>query len=272
MGLVGLVWVAQWAGCELAAGLQAPIEGPGEIRIPGGTFVMGGPAGDPWSDPDEVRHEVTVSAFWLQRTEVTQRQWQAVMGENPSVFTDCGEDCPVDSIRWFDAVAYANALSEQEGLRPAYTIEGHEVAWDRSAPGYRLPTEAEWEWASLGGEPVRFAGSDDPYAVGWLYRNAGSESHRVCTRQVNGYGLCDMTGNILEWVWNWNGDYPVGPGIEGPVTDPLGPEEGTYRAVRGGSWDDIARVSRNANRYSAVPWVRGPSLGLRLARSVAKAE
>ena len=126
----------------------------GFLLITGGTFDMGSPDSEAWRSADETQHSVTVSDFYMSAYEVTQQEYEAVMGENPSNFS--GENLPVESISWLDAVAYCNTHSEQEGLTPAYTIDGTSVSWDRSANGYRLPTEAEWEYACRAGTATPF--------------------------------------------------------------------------------------------------------------------
>ncbi len=124
------------------------------VLIPGGTFQMGSPESEAWRVEDETVHTVTVSDYYISKFEVTQAEYQTIMGENPSIFT--GDDFPVESVSWMDAINYCNARSTQEGLTPAYIVDGQTVSWDRSADGYRLPTEAEWEYACR-------AGTDTPF-------------------------------------------------------------------------------------------------------------
>ena len=124
------------------------------VLISGGTFQMGSPEEEAWRSEDEVRHTVTVSGFYMSAYELTQAEYQEITGENPSSFL--GDDLPVENISWLDAVAYCNARSEREGLTPAYTVDGTDVTWDRSADGYRLPTEAEWEYACRAGTTTPF--------------------------------------------------------------------------------------------------------------------
>ena len=124
------------------------------VLINGGTFQMGSPESEMQRETDETQHEVTVSDFYIGRYEVTQEQYEKVMGDNPSNFS--GENLPVENVTWYDAIEYCNRLSEQEGLTPVYTVDGENVSWDRSANGYRLPTEAEWEYAARAGTTTPF--------------------------------------------------------------------------------------------------------------------
>jgi len=229
--------------------------------VPGGTFEMGSPPDEPGRDDDERQHTVTVDGLYVMKTEVTQGLWSRIMESNPSHFEACGSDCPVDSISWFEAVEFANRLSTREGLEPAYIVSGTNVTWDRAASGYRLLTEAEWEFAARGGEAYRYAGSDTATEVGWVEANAGGTPHRVCDKPVKGYGLCDMTGNVWEWVWDGYGDYSAEA-----RHNPSGPESGDDRVIRGGSWYSPAADARVANRDGYAPDFRWYHLGLRLAR------
>ena len=242
-------------------------------RIEPGTFMMGSrdnPASCPKSGGDwrdcESPHSVTLTRpFYVGETEVTQAAWRRVMGSNPS--RHLGDDRPVESVTWFDAVSMANRLSELEGLTPAYRIEGaggRRVEWpDRHADGYRLLTEAEWEYAARGGQDHRYAGAVSPSAVAWYEGTSGRRgTSPVGQRMANGYGLHDMSGNVWEWVWDWNGVYP-----DGAVTDPQGPMTGDERCYRGGSWKEAADIARVANRGYYYPHKKKDIRGLRLARS-----
>ena len=195
--------------------------------------------------------------------EVTQAMWNAHMGSNPSYFENCGATCPVETVSWFDAVVFANRLSRAEGLSEAYDIDGEQVTWRRDALGYRLLTEAEWERAARGGEPYIYAGGATADEVGWVGASGGGSSHPGCTARSprNGYGLCDMTGNVWEWVWDPHGSYS-----SRSVLDPSGPESASSRVIRGGSWVNYPRSARVANRSWDAPGDRHHSVGLRLAR------
>lgn len=256
----------------------------GFVLITGGSFEMGSPDTEAWRSADETQHTVTVSDFYISAYELTQQEYEAVMGANPSAFP--GDDLPVDSISWLDAIAYCNARSEQEGLTPAYTINGENVTWDRSADGYRLPTEAEWEYAcraasttpfntetSISTDEANYWG-DYPYMIEdnyfqqqnletqpGIYRES---SVAVTSFAPNAWGLYNMHGNVGEWVWDFYGDYDTAG-----QTDPTGPETGTRRVYRGGGWNDFAKNLRSAYRAAAPADSASASIGMRLARNAA---
>ncbi|MEN0063912.1 MAG: SUMF1/EgtB/PvdO family nonheme iron enzyme [Myxococcota bacterium] len=232
------------------------------VWIPDGTFTMGSPRSEWGRYPDEQLHDVTLSGFWMARTEVTQGLWTEVMGENPSgQFADCGDQCPVSAVNWFMALEFLNQLSEREGLPPAYQMDGETVTWDRTSPGYRLPTEAEWEYAAHGGEDYLYAGSDAELDVGWVRIVWGPRV--VCRKRINGFGLCDMSGNVWEWVWDrYDRQYPTNA-----VVNPTGPETGDLRCVRGASWYTRLRRARIAARWAMLPDTRNDDLALRIAKN-----
>lgn len=237
------------------------------VRVASGTYTLGSPSNEEARDKDEKVHAVTLSRpFLIGTTEVTQDQWEAVMGSNPSKFK--GGDLPVENVTWFQAVEFANALSLMEGLEPAYrisqtapTIEGKQVTWNRQANGYRLPTEAEWEVAARAGKRQRYAGSEVADPVGWHKGNSAGRTHAVGAKEPNGLGLRDMTGNVWEWCWDYEGDYVD------VATDPSGPPRGTERIYRGGSWKEPDRYVRVANRGFYKPEVATPDKGLRVVRN-----
>jgi len=231
--------------------------------IPGGTFTMGSPTSESGRDDDESQHSVTLTkGFLLMEHEVTQGEWASVMGSNPSRFTACGAICPVEQVSWLDAVGFANALSKKEGLTPVYTVSGESVTANWRSNGYRLPTEAEWEYAARGGQSYVYAGGSELDSVGWASSNSGSTTHPGCRKTRNGYGLCDMSGNVWEWVWDWKGSYG------GSATDPAGPSAGSNRVSRGWGWYSDPEYARVADRFFNAPSYRGNNLGLRLARSL----
>jgi len=150
-------------------------------------------------------------------------------------------------VSWYDAVAYANKLSQKDGLRPAYTINGTNVGWDKKANGWRLPTEAEWEYAARGGQSSRgytYAGSNVPDTVAWYTETTNDKgTEPVGTKMANELGLYDLSGNLWEWCWDWKAVY-----TSGVQTDPSGAASGTNRVKRGGSWNNDASNARSANR------------------------
>ena len=252
------------------------------VRIQGGTFEMGSPDAEAWRSTDETQHTVTVSDFYISAYEVTQQEYQAVMGSNPSHFS--GENLPIENISWLDAVSFCNALSEQEGLTPVYTVEGSTIRWDRSANGYRLPTEAEWEYACRAGTTTPFNTENSisaeesnywghyPYMIEDNYFHQENletrpGQYRQTTVEVssfspNAYGLYNMHGNVGEWVWDYYGAYSTEA-----QTDPTGPETGTRRVYRGGGWNDFAKNLRSAYRAALPQENSNYNIGLRLARN-----
>jgi len=235
------------------------------VVIPAGSFTMGSPESEVDRDIDEARHEVTLTrAFWMGRTEVTQGLYQEIMGSNPSVDAGCGPDCPVNNLSWFKAVAFANALSAREELEPCYVIAGEAVSWPAGldCEGYRLPTEAEWEYAARAGQPTLYAGSDDPDAVAWHSDNFHRRSRPVAGKQPNAWGLYDMSGNVQEWVWDGYQDAPTDPQV-----DPLGADDPIGRVLRGGSVTSFPDHVRVADRHLRAPGQITGAYGLRLART-----
>ena len=243
------------------------------VHIPGGTFTMGSPAGEPGRDSDEgPQRQVTVSGFYLGKFQVTQQEYEEVMGNNPSHFR--GSNLPVEMVNWFDAVEYCNRRSRNEGLTPVYTVDGtgnnRTVTWNTNANGYRLPTEAEWEYACRAGTATPFFtgnnitttqanyNGNDPYN-----NNARGESREQTTPigifPANGWGLHDMHGNVHEWCWDRYGDYPGGP-----QTDPTGVSSGINRVLRGASWFSSGRFVRSAYRANRDPSYQSNYVGFRL--------
>jgi formylglycine-generating enzyme required for sulfatase activity len=258
MRRAGLAALGAVVGCAKAASLPVG-------RVPAGTYEVGCTAGQQGCVPIEgPRHTVTLTrSVLVMEKEVTQGLWQAVMGSNPSRFSSCGAECPVERVNWEDAVRFANALSERDGLEPCYELAGSTVSWPKGAActGWRLPTEAEWEVAARGGADTLYAGGGELDAVGWTGENSGGATHPVKQKAANGYGLYDMSGNVYEWVWDWHGPYPSGAQV-----DPVGPASGSGRGVRGGSWFYFAPYARVTGRgYS--PGGRHFYLGLRLVQT-----
>ena len=211
------------------------------------TFMMGSPSFEPKRHKNEKQHRVTLKkGFYLGTTEVTQSQWREIMGSNPSYFK--GDNLPVEQVSWNDCHDFIRKLNQQEGT-------------DK----YRLPTEAEWEYACRAGTKTRLCFGDSEGMLSdyaWYRSNSSSKTHPVAQKKPNSWGLYDMHGNVWEWCEDRHGDYPGGH-----VTDPEGPSSGSYRVKRGGSWDGRAGSCRSANRYDRAPgsWYYG--LGFRLART-----
>ena len=213
--------------------------------IPAGRFTMGSPGSEEGRDSDETQHEVVLSqGFFMAETECTQGQWEMVMGSNPS--GSKGANRPVEQVSWSDAVEYCRKLTVKqraEGMLP--------VGW-----AWRLPTEAEWEYAArVGTTGVRPRELD---SIAWYSGNSGSETHAVGGKQANALGLYDMMGNVWEWCSDWSEGYPTGS-----VTDPKGPSSGSGRVFRGGSWSNDARYVRSAYRNRNGPGFRSFNLGFR---------
>ncbi len=228
---------------------------------------MGSPRYEEDREKDEDRHQVTLTrGFHLGVTEVTQDQWFSVMGSKPSHFE--GGILPVENITFVQCVEFCNALSKQEGLTPAYGFKNNKIYWNRESGGYRLPTEAEWEYACRAGSQDRFTNGNNAshlQAVSWWRNNSTGGTHEVASRQPNQWGLHDMHGNVWEWCWNFSAAYPTRFAV-----DPEGPSTGSSRVIRGGSWDNNQSACRSANHNSAKPGFKAGILGFRVARTVSR--
>lgn len=214
------------------------------VAIPAGKFIMG--------DKDEVDappHEVTVSAFLMDKHLVTQDQFQKLIGSNPSRWK--GGQNPVEQLRWSDAVKFCNKRSESEGLKPCYDLATQKC--DFTADGYRLPTEAEWEYACRAGTTTAYFFGATPAKAGeyaWIDKNSGGRPHPVGQKQSNPWGLYDMTGNVWQWC---NDNYDVEYYAKSPKQDPVGPAEGKTKVLRGGAWRFSADNCRSGYRYNENP-------------------
>lgn len=215
------------------------------VRVEGGTFRMGATSeqeDDADSDEKPV-HSVTLSSYYIGKTEVTQALWQAVMGSNPSNFK--GADLPVECVSWDDCQEFIQKLNRLTGRN------------------FRLPTEAEWEFACRGGNNscgYKYSGSNNLANVAWYDDNSDGQTHPVATKAPNELGIYDMSGNVWEWCADWYANY-----TSYSQTDPTGPQSGSYRVYRGGSWIYYARDCRSSLRDDSFPTNRFCSLGLRLA-------
>jgi formylglycine-generating enzyme required for sulfatase activity len=256
-------------GQSVSAILRRPVPA-GFARINGGTFTMGSPASEVSRGSDETQRQVTVSGFYMGKYEVTQAEYEAVTGTNPSYFK--GSNLPVEQVSWYDAIEYCNKRSVKEGLTPAYTRNGDSVTWNRNATGYRLPTEAEWEYACRGGTGTPFSTGNNittsqaNYNGNNPYNNNAKGAYRGKTwaagsGTANSWGLYDMHGNVWEWCWDWYGPYD-----NGARTDPAGASSGAIRVNRGGGWGGYAQNLRSANRGGDTPSSRHYILGFRLVR------
>lgn len=254
------------------------------VLVEGGTFMMGSENG---RDNEKPVHEVKLESFYLGQTQVTQELWKAVMGQDPETLAFPHPQRPVERVSWYDSVAFCNELSKKQGFRPAYAIyedrkdSGNQNSFDDQkwtvtliddADGYRLPTEAEWEYAARGGPTwrnhlVEYAGSPNQNEIAWWGTTSHDISQPVALRPPNPLGLFDMSGNVWEWCWDWFGlEYYQTFSNQKAVEGPIGPESGEYRVVRGGSWDSDDDNLRVAFRYGLSPFNRIDDYGLRLCR------
>lgn len=262
------------------------------VLIPAGTFTMGSPSEEAGRSSEETQHQVTLSRnYWMGVYEVTQAQFEDLMGYQPSHFDGC-PDCPAENVSWHEAAAFVNAVSAAAGLAACYACSGagSSVTCDLDSAyttpydcvGYRLPTEAEWEYAARAGTASAFSSGgnltpgdesdcdgsllldDGTYLddVSWYCGNAASRTEEVGTRAPNPWGLHDMHGNVWEWSHDWHDAYGAGLG-----TDPWGPSSGYDRVLRSGSFGSPPRDLRSAYRISHTPTLRVASGGLRLART-----
>ena len=280
------------AGCGDGAETAAPPPLMEMVWIRPGTFTMGSPVTEKGRNNGEgPQRQVTLSGFYMGSRQVTQEQYRAVTGTNPSFFSSGPEPGeiqarrPVEQVSWYDAIVFANMLSIKEGLSPAYSIggsanpadwgaapESSDPGWDAveiipDSSGYRLPTEAQWEYACRAGAEEAFSNRTNDWTdraavdpLGWFTFNSGCVTHEAGRKAANAWGLYDMHGNVWEWCWDWYGIYP-----DEAQTDPAGASSGFSRVLRGGCASYSAQSARSAFRNYAYPSKR-LSLGFRLVR------
>ncbi|UTC65804.1 formylglycine-generating enzyme family protein [Treponema sp. OMZ 788] len=295
-----LIAVLMFTGCPNSAGgsgggTTPPAPSADKTYTVGGvSFTMkdiaavtNGTVGHTDNTDNNAPHTVSLTAYRIGETEVTQELWHAVMGNNPSNFSGSPEGSevqgkrPVENVNWYQCIAFCNKLSKACNLDPCYTVTGvnfdtlnfsaiptsddsdwNNAVLDMSKNGFRLPTEAEWEWAAKGGTNDKWAGTNEEAQLvnyAWYDANSGNKTHQVKLKSANGYGLYDMSGNVWEWCWDWSDSlsYPLPPDYEGAAS-------GDDRVLRGGGWDIVAGYAARAFRVSGSPDKRGNSVGLRL--------
>ena len=255
---------AQLAQAETAKNVAGQAT-DGFVVVPAGQFVMGSAAqetDDAYNDAPQ--HSVTLTRpFEMQATEVTVAQYAALMPAQASQKSECA-DCPVVNVSWFEAVTYCNALSKQRGLPSCVTLAGTEPTFSvLNCSGYRLPTEAEWEYAARAGTTGPRYG--ELGEVAWYDENAALKPHPVGQKKANAWGLFDMLGNAYEWTWDWQGDYPTAP-----VSDPLGAASGINRVFRGGGFKHPDVEARAGFRNAYGPSNQVEFIGFRCVRTLAK--
>lgn len=215
------------------------------VRLPAGQYTMGDASGE---DDEKPAHMVRLASFWIDTSEVTQQSFQALMGKNPARWV--GPDRPVERVPWLMAIQYCNMRSAREGRKPCYDLATQTC--DFAADGYRLPTEAEWEYACRAGTTTGWSFGEQATALSkhaWFKANAGKGTHPVREKAANPWGLFDMHGNVAEWCHDFYQDtYPAGE-----ATNPQGPAAGEQRVLRGGSWNTGPDVCRSAARRSEAP-------------------
>jgi formylglycine-generating enzyme required for sulfatase activity len=226
---------------------QRKVFEPKMVFVRGGTFTMGctSEQGDDCFDWERPAHSVTLSDYYIGKYEVTQAQWRAVMGNNPSYFK--GDNLPVEYVHWDDVQEFITKLNSMTGKQ------------------YRLPTEAEWEYAARGGNSsmgYKYSGSNAAGNVAWYEDNSNESTHVVGTKSPNELGIYDMSGNVFEWCSDWYGDYS-----SSAQTNPQGPSSGSDRVIRGGSWNDGTRAVRVSFRIDIAPSYENFAVGFRLVLS-----
>ena len=226
------------------------------VFVKGGCYQMGDTFGDGESDEKPV-HEVCVDDYYMGKYEVTQGQWKAIMEDNPSKFNKCGDKCPVENVSWNDVQEFISKLNEKTKNNPQSPFVKGE---------FRLPTEAEWEYAARsGGKNEKYASANNESELkdyAWYNDNSGSKTYPVGQKKPNGLGIYDMSGNVWEWVNDW---YDRNYYKDSPKDNPKGPNSSTRRVGRGGGWSSLARGVHASNRYIGKPGSSSSYIGFRLA-------
>ncbi|MDR2634085.1 MAG: formylglycine-generating enzyme family protein [Treponema sp.] len=227
------------------------------VWVQGGVFQMGNSAGE---EDEKPAHEVRIRSFMIGKTEVSQQEYQALMRDNPSRFK--GEALPVEQVSWYDAVEYCNKLSQKEGLRPVYIWRDDTLHADAAANGYRLPSEAEWEYAAREGKLAPagavYPEGRDLSSLAWYAENSDNKTHEVAMKVPNSLGLYDMIGNVWEWCGDWYGGYETEASVA--FSQPV-------RVIRGGGWNSKAQYLRSSYRHGGDPSKGYSDLGFRVLRS-----
>ena len=247
--------------------------------IPPGRFSMGSPPDEEGRQDDELLHPVSLtSGYWMAVTETTQSFFLDVSGQSPSLrkVGECslvgnaaepsGQQ-PVYCVSWYEALAFANLLSEKEGLSPCYQILTKTAVWKDDCTGFRLPTEAEWEYAAVAQDSYVYSGGNNIDELGWHKTNSLGRSHAVAQKKPNGFGLYDLSGNVSEWVWDRYEEHK-----NASESDPKGPRKGGYRVIRGGNWSKEKRALRHADRVDFLPFYRLDDTGFRLVKTYDSAQ
>jgi sulfatase modifying factor 1 len=281
-----LAWTIMLLSCQSSGNIRKqeslggkPIENHGNnlVLVPGGTFVMGSPESEPNRRDDEKPHPVTLSDFLISKYDVTFEEYDQCIkekgGEYPNDKKWGRGRRPVINIQWINAITYCNWKSEREGLERAYEIdykaEGINVEWKKNSNGYRLPTEAEWEYAAKGGPYIAevsskafYAGSENPDKYAWYSKNSNDMTHPVGEKLPNPLGLYDMAGNVWQFVWDSYGEYPDDPQI-----NPGENRDGKTQLDRGGSFYNSVNYLRSSIRDYSMQGGTGFNIGFRMARN-----
>jgi formylglycine-generating enzyme required for sulfatase activity len=232
------------------------------VLIEGADFIMGDTIGSGGGD-EKPLHKVKLSPYYIGKFEVNQSLWYDVTGNIPSYWKVL--NLPVEQVSWYDCVEFCNKLSLKENLKPCYSGSGSKIKCDWTANGYRLPTEAEWEYAAKGGSLSKsylYSGGNAIDQLAWIYENSESQTHSAANKLPNELGLYDMSGNVWEWCWDWYRSYE-----SKDVENPNGMPSGTFKVMRGGAWYLHESACRVSYRYSSRPAMSSYGIGLRLVRS-----